>query len=133
MRVEFLAICHWKSPRSKPNCEKNRESFVQEVTRVSLSARDEELKIRVLLLLSGVSWPTASVILHFCDRGYYPIVDYRALWSLGIENPDAYDYGFWAEYCVFVRAIAERTGHDMRTIDRALWQYSKEKEPVGRR
>ena len=129
---EFLAICRWKSPRSGPNCRKNRESFVQEVTRVALSASDEELKIGVLLLLTGVSWPTASVILHLCDRGRYPIVDYRALRSLGIQDPPAYDFEFWAEYCDFVRAIADRTGHDMRTIDRAMWQYSKEKQPGGR-
>ena len=129
---EFLAICRWKSPRSGPSCKKNRESFVQEVTRLSLSASDEELKIRVLLLLSGVNWPTASVILHLCDRGCYPIVDYRALWSLGIQNPPAYTFEFWAEYCDFVRAIADRTGHNMRTIDRAMWQYSKEKQLGGR-
>jgi hypothetical protein len=127
-RDEFLAICRWKSPRSKPRCERNGESFVQEVTRISLSAIDEEVKIRVLLLLSGVSWPTASVILHLCDRGRYPVLDYRVLWSLRIQNPPAYDFEFWAEYCGFVRVIADRTGHDMRTIDRALWQFSKEKQ-----
>lgn len=127
-RDEFLEICHWKSPRSRPRCEQNRESFIEEVTRISLSASDEELKVRVLLLLSGVSWPTASVILHLCDHGQYPILDYRALWSLGFEKPPAYDYNFWAGYCEFVRGIAKRSGHDMRTIDRALWQYSKEKQ-----
>lgn len=132
-RDEFLTICHWKSPRSKPKCERNRESFVQEVTRISLSASDEEVKIRALLLLSGVSWPTASVILHLCDRGRYPILDYRALWSLRIQNPPAYNSEFWAEYCGFVRAISDRTGHSMRTIDRALWQFSKEKQFGSRR
>jgi hypothetical protein len=86
-RDEFLAICRWKTPRSKRLCARNRESFVEEVTRIALSTRDEELKIRILLLLSGVGWPTASVILHFCDRARYPILDYRALWSLGIRKP----------------------------------------------
>lgn len=127
-RDEFLAICRWKSPRSRPRCERNRDSFVREVTRISLSTSEEEVKIRVLLLLSGVSWPTASVILHLCDRGRYPVLDYRALWSLRIQSPPAYDFEFWAGYCDFIRAVADRTGHDIRTIDRALWQFSKERQ-----
>src|SRR5262249_14462276 len=66
-RDEFLELCRWKTPRSQPRCAENRDSFVREVTRVALATPNEELKIRVLLLLDGVSWPTASVILHFCD------------------------------------------------------------------
>jgi hypothetical protein len=127
-RDEFLAICRWKTPRSKPLCERNRESFVTGVTRVALSTSDEELKIRVLLLLSGVGWPTASVILHFCDRGRYPILDYRALWSLGISKPPRYNIDFWLKYSNFIRDLADRTALNMRTIDRALWQFSKENQ-----
>lgn len=130
-REEFLAICYWKSPRTRPRCEENSESLVQEVTRIALSAKDEELKIRVLQLLSGVSWPTASVILHFCDQSRYPILDYRALWSLGVTKPPPYSYEFWAQYRDFVRGLSGRTSLDMRTIDRALWQYSKEKQKGG--
>ncbi len=37
----------------------------------------------VLRFLDGVEWPTASTILHFCGARPYPILDYRALWSLG--------------------------------------------------
>jgi len=124
-REEFLAICRWKSPRSHPKCAQNRPRLVKEVTRVALAARDEEMKIKVLLLLSGVSWPTASVILHFCDRDRYPILDYRALWSSGLSRSPAYTFGFWQKYCVFVRGLSTPTDHPMQTIDRALWQYSK--------
>jgi hypothetical protein len=127
-KKEFSAICLWKTPRSRPKCAKNREEFIEEVTRIALTTIDEELKISVLLLLSGVGWPTASVILHFCDRGQYPIIDYRALWSVGIDPPPVYDFPFWWEYCEFVRGLADHTGHSMRIIDRALWQYSKENQ-----
>ena len=128
---EFLTICRWKTPRSQKRCALNRDSFIEEVTRIALATPDEELKIRILLILSGVSWPTASVILHFCDRGRYPILDYRALWSVGIDPPPAYNFSFWSEYCEFVRRVADRTGHTMRTIDRALWQYSKDNQRVS--
>lgn len=127
-RDEFLELCRWKTPRSQPRCARNGEDLVREVTRVALAATNEEVKIRVLLLLDGVSWPTASVILHFCDEKPYPILDVRALWSVGLRRAPRYDFALWWEYTCFVRAIGERTGLSMRTIDRALWQYSKERQ-----
>ena len=127
-RSDFLKICRWKTPRSAPLCAMNDDRFVREVTTVSLRSRNEQFKIEVLLLLRGVGWPTASVILHWCDQGQYPILDYRALWSLGAEVPSQYDFAFWTDYCSFMRDVAARTGLSMRVIDRALWQYSKERQ-----
>jgi hypothetical protein len=128
VRDEFLALCRWKTPRSQPRCAENRDEFVREVSRVALATADDELKIRVLLLLTGVSWPTASVILHFCDHGRYPILDVRALWSVGFRRTPVYTFSLWREYTGFVRGIGDRTGLPMRAIDRALWQYSKERQ-----
>jgi hypothetical protein len=125
---EFIAICHWKTPRSAPRCASNAPELVEEVTRTALAARHENLKLGALMVLAGVQWPTASVILHFCDRGKYPILDYRALWSLGYKKPPTYTFPFWAAYCVFTRELANRVGVSMRVLDRALWQYSKEKQ-----
>jgi hypothetical protein len=127
-RDEFLALCRWKTPRSQPRCAQNAEDYVSEVTRIALSTTSEELKIRVLLLLEGVGWPTASVILHFCDRGHYPILDVRALWSAGLRRVPAYQFSLWWEYTCFTRAISSRAGLSMRALDRALWQYSKERQ-----
>jgi hypothetical protein len=127
-REDFLALCRWKTPRSQPRCAENRDELVHEVTRIALSATDDEIKIRALLMLAGVSWPTASVILHFCDRGRYPVLDIRALWSVGVRRLPAYTFPLWWEYTCFVRSIQNRTGLAMRTIDRALWQYSKERQ-----
>ncbi|MGH7322475.1 MAG: hypothetical protein ACRELA_23010, partial [Candidatus Rokuibacteriota bacterium] len=79
----------------------------------------------ILRTLAGIEWPTASVILHFCDGRPYPILDYRALWSLGFAKPPAYTFDFWWAYTDFARVLAQSTGHDMRTLDRALWQFSK--------
>ena len=127
-RQEFLQLCRWKTPRSAQRCALNDEDFVREVTEASLRSRNEEFKIRVLGVLRGVAWPTASVILHWCDRGQYPILDYRALWSLSLEVPSPYNFPFWSRYCAYVRELAARTGLSMRAVDRALWQYSKEKQ-----
>ncbi len=79
----------------------------------------------ILRSLSGVDWPTASVILHFCDPVPYPILDYRVLWSLGFPKPPRFTFDFWRAYTDFTRRLSQSSGHDIRTVDRALWQYSK--------
>ena len=130
-RAEFLTLCRWKTPRTQSRCETNDASFVQAVTRVALSTSDERLAIEVLTLLNGVSWPTASSILHFCARKPYPVLDYRALWSLSVRQPSAYAFPLWSSYTAFTRALAKKAGVPMRTLDRALWQYSKERQPAA--
>ena len=128
---EFLRICRWKTPRSQPRCRENAASLVTETTRVALAARSEELKIGALLLLKGVAWPTASVILHLCDRAPYPILDVRALWSVGYRRPPAHDFELWWGYTRFTRDLARRSRCSMREVDRALWQYAAEHQKGG--
>lgn len=125
-RPEFVEMCRWKTPRTQPLVKKNPPELVVVATHAALSSHHEDVKIGVLRLLRGVSWPTASVILHFCDRRPYPILDFRALWSLGYAKPPAYDLEFWLAYTQFTRDLARRTGLSMRSVDRALWQYSSE-------
>ena len=129
IRPVFLDLCLCKTPRSKPLVERNPEGFIKEVTRTALSTPDERLRVEVLTLLKGVSWPTASVLLHFGHSAPYPILDFRALWSLGIEKPPTnYDFDFWWEYVQFCRQLASETGMSTRTLDRALWQYSDDNQ-----
>jgi hypothetical protein len=125
-KEEFLAVCRWKSPRSQPRCRTNSPSFIREVTRVALSTTEERLRIEVLTLLDGVSWPTASVILHFFHSDAYPILDVRALESLGVRTPFQYNFASWRDYVHCCRRLSKRYKVSMRTLDRALWQYSKE-------
>jgi hypothetical protein len=123
-REEFLDICRWKTARSKSRCEGNDEGFIIEATRAALSATQEELRIGILRLLGGVEWPTASVLLHFGHKDRYPILDFRALQSLGIPKPPPYDFEFWWSYVEACRRLAGN--HSMREFDRALWEYSKQ-------
>lgn len=125
-REHFLALCRWKSPRSGPRCAENSEGYIEAVTRVALGTDDERLRIEVLTLLAGVSWPTASVVLHFGHREGYPILDFRALWSLGVTAPPRYTFDLWMPYTEYCRALARKQKLSMRELDRALWQYSKE-------
>lgn len=125
-KEQLSLVAHWKAPRSAGHSKKNSDEYVSEITSWALSAKDERSKIEVLTLLDGVLWPSASVILHFFHQEPYPILDFRALQSLGLEEPKKYSFSFWWEYVEFCRAVAQRNNLEMRTLDRALWKYSKD-------
>ncbi len=120
-------VAHWKSPRRAGLIERNDDDYVKEITSWSFGATSERARIRVLRLLDGVGWPTASAILHLFHRDPYPILDFRALWSIRLETY-RYSSSFWSDYTYFCRDIASRNQIDMRTLDKALWQYSKENQ-----
>ena len=106
-------------------CAQNDKRMILTISRAAFATSDESLKIDLLRLLVGVEWPTASRLLHFCDERPYPILDYRALWSLGHAKTPHYTMEFWLEYLACTRGLTTRLKHDIRTIARALWQYSK--------
>jgi hypothetical protein len=126
--TEFRDICYWKTPRSQSRCAQNTADEIRVLSQAALASTEESLKMDLLRLLHGVEWPTASTLLHFCDRRPYPILDYRALWSLGYLRPPHYTMQFWLSYVGYVRGLSRRTGYPIRTVDRALWQYSKARQ-----
>jgi hypothetical protein len=121
---EFLKVCAWKTPRSKPRCESNDEASIEEISRLTKTTASERLRIQGWTLLSGVKWPTASVFLHFAFPNSYPILDFRALWSLTNDVPAQYTFPFWEKYTLFCRGIAREARVTMRVLDQALWKYS---------
>jgi hypothetical protein len=127
--ADLIALCEWKSPRIRSRCGANDPAYIEAITRIALSTPHERLRVEILTLLSGVGWPMASVILHWCHPEPYPILDFRALWSLGFEKPPTrYSFELWFGYTLFCRDLAQQAGVSMRTLDRALWQYSKENQ-----
>jgi hypothetical protein len=119
----------WKSHRPKKHYESNDAGLIKETTELSFATEGEEERILKLIELKGVSWPVASAILHFAFPNKYPILDFRALWSLGWEKPSAYSFKFWQKYCHEISQIAQQVNLSIRTVDKALWAYSKEKQP----
>ena len=52
----------------------------------------------------------------------------RALESLGFTQKNAcYEFDFWWDYVTTFRRFADEHNGDMRTLDRALWQWSKDR------
>lgn len=125
--AELIALGEWKSPRVRSRIAANDPDFVEAATRAAFATPNERLRIEILTLLRGVAWPMASSILHWCHPDRYPILDTRALWSLD-SDPPRYDFPFWQAYTHYCREQADQAGVSMREFDRALWQYSKEKQ-----
>ena len=127
-RNQFVQIGLWKSKRPKKHYldKENDDLTVKEVTKFCFSTKSCIARIKTLLTLKGVSWPLASTILHFAFPEKYPIMDFRVLWSLGWKKPPNYEYIFWQKYSDKVDNISKKLKLPIRTVEKALWEYSKE-------
>jgi hypothetical protein len=128
-RQEFIEVCAWKTVRSGPKVARNGIAAVRATTRAALAARDEAMRMTTLLKLEGVGVPTASTLLYCAFPDDYPILDVRALESLGVTPRSQYPVSFWLEYLDVCRRLARTHGVSIRTLDKALWQHSKERAP----
>jgi hypothetical protein len=124
-KKEFLTVCAWKTPCSRPRCASNDEGFIRKVSALAKTTESERMRIQIWTLLAGVKWPTASVFLHFAFPDRYPILDYRALWSLKTDVRAQYTFSFWSAYAHFCRKLSRQAGVSMRVLDQALWKYSE--------
>ena len=125
-RAQLHELALWKSRRRADLVLANDETFVREVTSFAFSAEHEYSRIAPLTLLKGVQFPTASVVLHFCVDRSYPILDFRAIWSLGMDQPPFYTPEYWCAYTALCRSISAQYALTVRELDMALWQYSRE-------
>ena len=98
MRPQFLALAHWKSARPAKHHVKSDDATVEEVTRFAFTTPVEPLRLSVLTLLKGVHIRTASAILHLCHCDTYPLMNVRALWSMGCDEEPKDWVAVWTEY-----------------------------------
>ncbi len=131
-RAEFIEACAWKTARSRPKVAANREATVVDATIRAFATADEATRMGALLELEGVGVPTASTLLYFAFPDDYPILDVRALDSLGVKPRSQYPISFWLGYLAACRELTRRYRVSVRTLDKALWQYSKERSAAGR-
>ena len=132
-RAELLVVCAWKTPRSRPRVAANDDAAIERSTHRALApGAGERERMEALLELSGVGVPTGSVLLHFANPAAYPILDVRALESLGVRARSTYPVAFWLGYLEACRSLAAAHGVSLRTLDKALWQHSKERSAGAR-
>ena len=126
-RREFVLVCAWKTVRSTPRIAANGDAAVRAATRHALCEPDEAVRMQALLALQGVGVPTASTLLYFAFPALYPILDVRALESLGVKPRSQYPVSFWLGYLEACRSLAAQCQVSIRTLDKALWHWSKER------
>jgi hypothetical protein len=126
-REEFIEVCAWKTTRSRSKVASNSEAAVAEASGVAFASMDEATRMGALLELEGVGVPTASTLLYVAFPDDYPILDVRALESLGVKPRSQYPVSFWLQYLAACRELARSCGVSIRTVDKALWQHSKER------
>lgn len=131
-RQEFIEVCAWKTARSRPKVARNTDATVVAATGLALATEDEAARMAALLALDGVGVPTASTLLYCALPDRYPILDVRALQSLGVKPRSRYPLSFWLGYLEACRTLARRAGVSLRTLDKALSQHSKERSRLAR-
>ncbi len=127
-RSEFLKVGQWKSPRSMTYMKRNSGDDIEDVTRAALGA-PERLQHRFLVILDGVGVKMASALLMIANPIRFTVFDFRALETL--EHHRELGEGFksddYMSYLRLCHGLAARVGTDLRALDRALWQWSKER------
>jgi hypothetical protein len=119
-------IIEWKSARVAGLIEQNSDVFVAKVLRFATDKRTSERSaIDTLCGLTGVGIPVASAILTMVYPDKYTIIDFRALEALGVKKGED-TVEFYMQYLQKCRELAQSHDIDLRTLDRALWQWSKE-------
>jgi hypothetical protein len=121
-------IIGWKSARIAGLIEKNSATDVAKSLRFATNkGTSEKSAMDTLCKLKGVGIPVASAILTMVYPEKYTIIDFRALEALGIKRgADEETVDYYLEYLQTCRSIAGEHRIDLRTLDRALWQWSKE-------
>jgi len=120
----------WKSARTLPRAERNAAAAIKQATRAAFKASDEVTRVACLISLEGVGIPVASALLHFAFPDRYPILDFRALHTLGDpRRRTQYSPAFWADYVKRCQDLAEQVSVSIRELDKALWQDSREAGP----
>ena len=129
-RENLRKIFEWKTNgRGRSRLEKNSDEDIADALRLAVEAKTDRAAIAVLMGLSGVQVAVASAILTAIDPERFTIIDFRALEALGISQP-VISINFYLKYLDNCRDLARKNNVSLRTLDRALWQWSKEASGV---
>jgi hypothetical protein len=131
-KANLEKIFLWKTNgRGKSRLLRNSDDEIKDALQLASNARTERSALAVLTGLNGVDLPVASAILTAIFPETYTVLDFRALEALG-QNPSSYTINFYIAYldaCRGLVAIHNLPG--LRHLDRALWQWSKDKSKEG--
>ena len=114
--------------QNKDNIKNNSAKHVKRRSAASLLAKTDEERMGHIRALEGVGLAVTSAFLHFAfPRDNYPIIDFRAVRSLG-KTTKEYGDSHWPVFLKECRCLTKRYQVDMRTLDPALWQFDLERD-----
>ncbi len=130
------AIVRWKSERAVQYLIGNSNEKIRRALAVAASPESTtDASVKALLDLHGVDITVASAILSAIYPERYAVLDYRTLEALGHARHDVH---FYEEYVAFCKRLAESNivqpqsdlpaSTPLRTLDRALWEWSQSHE-----
>jgi hypothetical protein len=127
------AIVRWKSERAVQVLIGNSNDKIRRALAVATSPEaSTEAAVKALLDLHGIDIALASAVLAAIFPERYTVLDYRTLEALGHAR---HDVRFYEEYLAFCKRLAESNivrpqselpaPTPLRTLDRALWEWSR--------
>ncbi|MGE0405854.1 MAG: hypothetical protein AB7O65_06110 [Candidatus Korobacteraceae bacterium] len=130
-RENLTRIYQWKNGNwNISRLDRNSDAEIADALRLALGARTERAAIAVLTGLFGIEVPIASAILTAIDSNRYTILDFRALEALGNGTKSPYTIDFYLKYLRACKELAQQAGVELRTLDRAMWQWSYERSQL---
>ncbi len=136
-RADLLVVGEWKLKRSywpkhKAELESNSDERIRDITSAALAA-PLSVQHEILTQLKGVGVPVASALLMVWNPDEHTVIDVRARNSL-VKSAEIADlapdtYPPYMNYVAACKAISQRCGRCLRTVDRAL--YAANGRPAG--
>jgi hypothetical protein len=125
----FIQLINWKSPRLKGIVKvTDYENYYRPVIEKCIVENDLRSKLRLLVSLYGISFPSATTILHFIYPDVFPIIDFRTTEALNhfglLKSARISENSYWIFFNV-IHKIKTDTNFSLRKIDRALFSYNK--------
>jgi hypothetical protein len=128
-RNDLAIIFEWKTRnRGKSRLLENTPKEISDAFNLAVRAKTDRSAVAVLTGLSGVGTPVASAILTAVAPERYTIIDFRALGALNYKGPYS-SLSFYLHYLRYCRGTAQKHRVSLRTLDRALWQWSFVNQP----
>jgi len=125
-RAHLMTIQRWKTKgRGATRLARNTDAEICDALALAVSAKTDRAAASVLCGLVGVQLPVASAILTAIDPERFTIIDFRALEALNASKSYV-DLQLYLPYLTFCRTLAAEAHVSLRTLDRALWQWSAE-------
>jgi hypothetical protein len=127
------AIVRWKSERAVQVLIGNSNETIRRALSLAASTQSStEIAVNALTELHGIDIVLASAVLAAIFPERYTVLDFRTLEALGHAR---HDVRFYEEYLAFCKRLAESNivtpqselpaPTPLRTIDRALWEWSR--------